>query len=120
MTARYDAIIPMPLHPRRLCERGFNQALEAARPLAFRLGLPLAPNLLVRTTFRQPQAGLSLKERERNVQNVFAATGVAGLRLLLVDDIATTNATLHSAANTMLHAGASSVSVAVIAKTPSS
>ena len=118
LSVAYDVIIPMPLHSRRLLERGFNQAQEAARPLAARHCLHLAPERLVRTAFREPQTGLSLKEREKNVQGVFAASGVSGMRILLVDDIATTGATLRSATKTLLRAGASGVSVAVIARTP--
>ena len=118
ISGKYDAVIPMPLHPRRLLDRGFNQALEAARPLAARHGLRLAPERLVRTALRPPQTGLSLKDREKNVQGIFAASGVSGMRLLLVDDIATTSATLRSAATTLLREGAATVSVAVIARTP--
>lgn len=114
----YDAIVPMPLHPRRLRERGFNQALEAALPLAAKCGAPAAPRLLTRTGYTHPQAGLSLKERKANVRGLFTAESAVGMRLLLVDDIATTCASLESAANTLLRAGASSVDVAVIARTP--
>ncbi|SBW05265.1 Phosphoribosyltransferase [uncultured delta proteobacterium] len=114
----YDAIVPMPLHPRRLRERGFNQALEAALPLAAKCGAPVMPQLLGRTGYTRPQAGLSLNERKANVRGLFAAKGAAGMRLLLADDIATTCASLESAADALLRAGASSVDVAVIARTP--
>lgn len=124
----YDAIIPMPLHPRRLRERGFNQALHIALPLAARCGAPVRPECLIRATDTHPQAGLSLAERKANVRGIFAikgavngaatGTGLAGKRLLLVDDIATTCASLESAATTLLRAGASSVDVAVVARTP--
>ncbi|MCC8195017.1 MAG: ComF family protein [Deltaproteobacteria bacterium] len=116
--AGYDALVPMPLHPRRLRERGFNQALEAGRPLASKLGVPIAPGMLRRTEHTHPQAGLSLAERNANVRGIFAASGVAGTRLLLVDDIATTGASLRSAATTLRDAGAAGVDVAVIARTP--
>ena len=114
----YDAVVPMPLHPRRLRERGFNQALEAALPLAAKCGAPVMPRLLTRTGYTRPQAGLSLKERKANVRGLFAAGDVAGMRLLLADDVATTCASLESAADTLLRAGAASVDVAVIARTP--
>ena len=119
ITGEYDALVPMPLHPRRLRERGFNQALEAARPLAAKYGLPLAPESLVRMVHTPPQAGLSLAERNANVRDIFAASGVLGKRLLLVDDVATTGSSLRSAAKTLLRAGAAGVAVAVVARTPS-
>lgn len=118
LTGHYDTVVPIPLHPRRLRERGFNQALELAKPLAEHLGAPLEFARLARTGYTHPQAGLSLKERKRNVRGLFAAEGVTGKRLLLVDDIATTCATLESAATALLHAGAVSVDVAVAARTP--
>ena len=118
ITGEYDAIVPMPLHPSRLRERGFNQALEAARPLAAKYGLPLEAEKLFRIGNTPPQAGLSLKERKENVRGMFATADVSGLRLLLVDDIATTGASLESAVKALLRAGASSVAVAVIARTP--
>ena len=114
----YDLVVPMPLHPRRLRERGFNQALEAARPLAEKLGSPLGPERLRRTGYTHPQAGLSLQKRKDNVRGLFAAVNVAGTRLLLVDDIATTGASAQSAAAALLAAGAVAVDVAVVARTP--
>lgn len=115
----YDAIVPMPLHPLRLRERGFNQALELARPLARRHRLPLRPRLLLRGRDTRPQAGLSQEERKRNVLHVFAATDqAAGQRILLIDDIATTCSSLRGAANALRAAGAAGVDVAVVARTP--
>lgn len=118
ITGPYDMLIPMPLHPRRLRERGFNQALEAAKPLAAKCRAPLVPHRLIRTGHTHPQAGLSLKERRNNVRGLFAASGVAGTRLLLLDDIATTCASAQSATKALLDAGAALVDVAVIARTP--
>lgn len=118
ITGPYDAVIPMPLHPRRLGERGFNQALELAKPLAERHGVPLPVDRLIRTGHTRPQAGLSLAERARNVRGMFAAGNVADRRLLLVDDIATTCATLDAAAVALHDAGAARVDVAVMARTP--
>lgn len=117
--AEYDAVLPMPLHTARLRERGFNQALELARPLARTLGAPLLPSVLTREENTRPQAGLSLEARKKNVRNIFAVTGdVAGRRLLLIDDIATTCASLESAANALIAAGAGTIDVAVVARTP--
>lgn len=119
MDARYDAVVPIPLHPRKLRERGFNQALELARPLARKLRAPLAPSLLARGTYTHPQAGLSLEERKRNVRGIFEASrGIAGKSVLLVDDIATTGASLESAVVALTKAGAVAVDVAVVGRTP--
>lgn len=119
MYARYDAIVPMPLHPIKLRERGFNQALELARPLARKLRAPLAPSLLARGAYTHPQAGLSLEERKMNVRGIFEAPhGVSGKSVLFVDDIATTGASLESAAVALAKAGAVAVDVAVVGRTP--
>lgn len=124
LSGPYDAIIPMPLHPRRLRERGFNQALQAALPLAARSGAAIRPDILIRINDTHPQAGLSFAERKTNVRDIFvtapatAGAELGGKRLLLVDDIATTCASLESAATTLLRAGAFSADVAVIARTP--
>ncbi len=118
ITGSYDAVIPMPLHGCRMRERGFNQALELARPLARRLGVPLAPGLLRRTAYTYPQAGLSLEARRENVRGLFVSSDAVPLRLLLVDDIATTCATLESAAAALKLAGAAIVDVVVFARTP--
>ncbi len=115
----YDAIIPMPLHPRRLRERGFNQSLELARPLAERTGAPLAPDLLLRAAHTVPQTRLHDHERRNNVRGIFRAAGAArGKRALLVDDIATTGATMEEAVKTLLAAGAARVDAIVAARTP--
>jgi len=118
ITGPYDAVIPVPLHDRRMRERGFNQAQELARPLAGHLGVPLVPAFLRRTAHTHPQAGLSLDARRRNVSGLFAPGDVAHLRILLVDDIATTCATVESAAGALKSAGATSVDIAVVARTP--
>lgn len=115
----YDAVIPLPLHATRLRERGFNQAAELAAPLAKRLGVPVFRTGLVRIKKTRSQTGLSLRERKDNVRGIFtAARNVAGLRLLLVDDIATTCASLENAAAALLSSGAAAMDVAVLARTP--
>lgn len=117
--AEYDAVVPIPLHEAKLKKRGFNQALEIARPLARRLNAPLAPHLLARIKKTHTQTGLSLVERKRNVHEAFAAPGSArGMRLLVVDDIATTCSTLEEAAQTLKNEGALRVDAAILARTP--
>lgn len=109
-TAPADLILALPLHRRRERERGFNQAEILARAVAERLTLPLVHGLS-RTVETRPQVGLGLDERRANVAGAFAAEPaiVRGARLLIVDDVVTTGATLEAAARAALDAGARSV-----------
>jgi ComF family protein len=113
-----DLIIPMPLHPQRLKERGFNQSLEIARHLATRLQVPLETAAVVRTKLSPPQASLPLKARVKNMKQAFASTRrFDGLRIALVDDVMTTGASLNALAKTIKDAGAEQVECWVIART---
>lgn len=113
-----DVIVPMPLAPSRLAERGFNQALELARPIAKRRGVRLVSNLAVRLHDTPAQASLPWKERARNIRDVFACTlRVDGLRIALVDDVMTTGATLNELARVIKQAGATHVTNWVVART---
>lgn len=113
-----DLIVPMPLHPARLAERGFNQAMEIARALSRGLGVPVAAHACVREKRTSPQEGLSPDERRRNLRNAFSCAGdFAGRHLLLVDDVATTGASADECARTLKQHGAGRVSVAVVART---
>lgn len=114
-----DAVVPIPLHTLRLRERGYNQALEIARPLAKRMGLPLQPSLLTRIRNTPPQSGLTTARRQKNILQAFHCDKkVSGRHLLLIDDTFTTGATLEAASAALLHAGAAYVSVAVVSRTP--
>lgn len=105
-----DVIVPVPLSAARLRERGFNQALEMARPLARSLGLPLAAGLLTRVRETVPQSGLPWRVRHRNVRRAFACTGILeGKTVILIDDVMTTGATLNAAARALKDAGAARV-----------
>ncbi len=109
---RPDVIVPVPLHPDRRRERGYNQAELIARPLAKRLGIHIQPSLLVRTGPRPPRQLLSRAERWKSVRGVYAigkGLRVDNRRILLVDDVMTTGATLDSCARTLRQAGASAV-----------
>ena len=112
-----DAVIALPLSPRRQRERGFNQAEEIACRVARSLELPLLHDLR-RSRDGPPQASLRLRERARLVRGAFeAGGGVRGKRIALVDDVMTTGATLAGAAHALRIAGASEVRVWVVART---
>lgn len=115
---RPDIIIPIPLHPSRLIERGFNQALELARPIAKSLQLPLDCKTLIRIRKTRPQMELSIKERKKNIQNAFAVTNnsLPGKNIALVDDVFTTGLTTETATRALLDAGAASVECWVLAR----
>lgn len=107
-----DLVIPIPLHLRRERERGYNQSALLARHLCGRFGWPLAEAGLQRVKPTQQQAGLGVAERYTNVQGAFVADAglVAGRRILLIDDVCTTGATLTAAADALWEAGATAVS----------
>jgi competence protein ComFC len=107
-----DVVVPVPLHRDRERERGYNQADLIAKPLARRLKLPRRAVLLVRTRPRPDKHILSLEERWESVRGAFATrpgSQVDNLRVLLVDDVMTTGATLDACARALLEAGAKSV-----------
>jgi ComF family protein len=113
-----ELLIPMPLHPTRLQERGFNQATELARVVAKALDIPLSTQLCSRTRPTQPQTGLAFKERKRNMRGVFACSqSLAGKHVALLDDVMTTGASLDALARAVKDAGAARVDCWVIART---
>lgn len=117
----WDMIVPVPLHPTKQAERGFNQAERLARCLSLSTGLPLAARALVRTKPTQTQTALSRAERAENVRNAFAASGkqaklIEGRRVVLVDDVFTTGATTNACAKVLRRAGAAEVCVWALAR----
>jgi len=107
-----DVIVPVPLHRRRLRERGYNQAALLARPLGAAIDLPVREDWLVRTRATSPQVELDVAERKANVADAFLCQNgdaVAGRRVLLIDDVFTTGATLESCSLALRQAGAQSV-----------
>ena len=113
-------LVPVPVHKKRLQQRGFNQSFLLAKPLAKTLCLPLAPQALRRTRLDPPQSSLGRKERLSGPRGAFAAHPlVAGHEIVLVDDVMTTGATLREATRVFLEAGAVRVRIVVLARTPS-
>jgi ComF family protein len=119
---RVDAVVPVPLHDARLTQRGYNQAMELARPVAAALGRPLEPRWLIRTRNTPPQRGKGKDGRRENILHAFTGVhhpkrSLRGKDLLLLDDIMTTGATLADATRALLEAGAGTVHVAVVSRT---
>lgn len=114
---RPDGLIPVPLHPARLSERGFNQARELARPLVRGGRLRLLDDVCCRIAATPPQAGLSAQQRYRNLAGAFAVTGdLAGRHVAIVDDVLTTGSTAAALSRELLRAGAVSVEVWAVAR----
>ncbi|MDR1945849.1 MAG: ComF family protein [Desulfovibrio sp.] len=112
-----DILAPVPLHRDRLLHRGYNQALELARPMSTMSGLSLQPELLRRTRATLPQTRSGRSERTANVSGAFeCARSLRGRHILLMDDTLTTGATAHAAATALLDAGAAGVCVVVVSR----
>jgi ComF family protein len=115
----YDAVIPVPLHRRRLRWRGFNQAALLGVAVAGRINCPLDVRTLTRIHDTSPQTSQDSTQRRLNVRGAFVVTRprrIANRSLLLVDDVMTTGATLNECARTLLAAGAKSVDVFTLAR----
>lgn len=116
--SKVDTIIPMPMHPARLKERGFNQALEIARLISNHMQIRLDYQSCQRTKYTPPQASLPLKERIKNIKGAFSCQQrLHGLNIAIVDDVMTTGASLNELAKTLKQAGAAHVECWVIART---
>ena len=113
-----DCIVPMPLHPKRLARRGFNQAVEIARLLSRSSGIPMAARCVRRLRDTAPQTGLPYRSRAKNVRGAFACDpDLSGRTVAVVDDVMTTGATLNELARILKRAGAARVENWVIART---
>ncbi|MFI4928631.1 MAG: ComF family protein [Burkholderiales bacterium] len=123
-TARAPALLlPVPLSRERLRERGYNQAWELARRLGRRLRIDATPGVLQRSRDTAHQIGMTRREREHNLRDAFwiepaQRARLQGRHVALVDDVLTTGATAHAAALALTRAGAASVDVWVVARTP--
>ncbi|HAD03149.1 MAG: hypothetical protein A2091_11160 [Desulfuromonadales bacterium GWD2_61_12] len=122
LTVRLDSfapqlLVPVPLHPSRLRQRSFNQALLLARHLGRHCHIAVAPRLLQRVRATPPQPGLSVEERRRNLRQAFAlGRPLTGERVLLIDDVMTTGATARACAEVLRAGGAAEVAVAVLGR----
>lgn len=119
--AQADLLAPVPLHPRRLRQRGFNQSLLLAEVLEREWQLPLQRQLLQRTRYTTSQTELSAEQRVTNLRGAFAVPDpsvVTGKRVLLVDDVFTTGATLTECSSCLLQAGAAAVLCVTVAHAP--
>lgn len=118
--AQPDALVAVPLHRARLRQRGYDQALELARPLARTLAIPLLSGTLQRARDTAPQSELDAGARRRNLRDAFSVARRAGLpaHIVLVDDVMTTGATLHAAAKALRRAGVARVDAWVCARVP--
>ena len=118
-----ELLLPAPLAPARLRERGYNQSWELARRVAASLGLPAEPTLLLRVRDTAHQLELPLAQRAANVRDAFAVeprrrAELAGRRVAVLDDVLTTGETAAAMARALLQAGAAQVQVWVLARTP--
>ncbi len=110
-----DVIIPMPLHPKRLKERGFNQSVEVAKIIASRIGMRIDYDSCMRIKNTPPQASLPLKARLKNMRGAFsvnqalAAKHIKGKRIAIIDDVITTGSTANELSLMLKKAGAKSV-----------
>ncbi len=113
-----DAVVPVPLGVARLQERGYNQAVLIAQPLAFRIGVRCLSKGLIRVRETRSQVGLSYMQRRENVEAAFKGQEeiVSGLDILVVDDVATSSATLNACALALREAGAETVRCLTLAR----
>ena len=114
-----EILLPVPLHPQRLRHRGYNQSLLLARAMACILQIPLERTLLERVVATPSQQGLDARQRMSNLHGAFRCRRrLQGERMLLVDDVMTTGATLAACSYALLDAGAGSVDGAVVGRAP--
>jgi len=115
---RPDVLIAMPLHPQRLRERGFNQALELAKIVSKNLAIPLLPQGVERIRATAPQVGLPWKQRAGNLRGAFTCSlDLHGKHVAILDDVMTTGSSLDELAQTLRRQGAGKISAWVVART---
>jgi ComF family protein len=113
-----QAILPVPLHPARLRQRGYNQALELARVVGRRLSIPVDASSCQRTRATRAQSELEERQRLQNIRGAFATTGRLPRHLAILDDVVTTGATVSELARALHRGGCERVDVWTLARTP--
>lgn len=112
-------LIPVPLHPRRIRERGFNQSQEIARLVSRQTGIPLKPNLVIRQQHTLRQTELKRRDRLNNLKQAFHLNAKPGVsHAMIIDDVMTTGATVTAMARLLKKAGVKRVDIAVVARSP--
>ncbi len=112
-----DCLIAVPLHSRRLYERGFNQSHELAKIIAKRLKIPLASEAVLRVRETEQQTGLNAKQRRQNIRGAFAVTATIKYKhVVLIDDVVTTGSTVNELARVLKKAGVQTVGIWSIAR----
>lgn len=115
----YDRIVPVPLHPRRLREREFNQSVLLAKPISRRLALPIDVSSVAKIRDTKPQSTLGENQRRKNIRGAFRVlrpAAIEHMRILVVDDVCTTGATIEELAAVLLDAGAQRVDAVTVAR----
>jgi len=113
-----ELLIPIPLHPRRLRQRGYNQALELAKSLSRKLAIPISMDTLIRSRDTVPQASLPYDQRKRNMRRAFNVHSSSLPRhIALIDDVLTTGHTANAAAKLLRHEGVTTIELWTIART---
>jgi ComF family protein len=114
---RTDAVVPVPLTPKGLRQRGFNQSLLIAKIIAKKIEAPLFMDTLLKVKETPPQIGLSARDRQSNLKKAFKVTGdLKDKSILLIDDVVTTGATVTECSKVLLKAGAKKISVVTLAR----
>jgi ComF family protein len=115
---KLDLVVPTPLGPKRLKERGYNQVALVARPLAYELDLEYVPTAISKVRETRSQVGLTVSQRRENVSNAYQANPSAVKRksILLMDDVSTTGSTISACTDALLSAGALDVYILTIAR----
>lgn len=112
-------LIPVPLHPRRFRQRGFNQAVEIAKPISRRLNIPLNTHCCVRTRYTTPQFELPAKQRIKNLKNAFVVNNPPNVNhIAIIDDIVTTATTVNELAMQFRKSGVEKVDIWSFARAP--
>jgi len=114
-----DCLLPVPLHPARLRQRGFNQSIEIARIISRRLQIPIEYDAVIRQRKTTSQTGLNAQQRQKNIRGAFeVATEIKAKHILIIDDVMTTGATVNELARLLKKYNVSRVGVLSVARAP--